>query len=176
MKSGKLVALATTAVLALTGCAGGSPQVAAYVGDAQISQAQVDDVSQVLADTSTDPEDTAGGFAPTIVQLMIQNEILRVAAETKKLTIPETDRDAAIAGDATLSALSKNPLTADFVKSYVTTQLLLNTEAGATAAQEVATGTSIRVNPRFGVWDDTQLGLIQGSSGSLSELAPLKQE
>ncbi len=176
MKSGKLVALATTGVLALAGCASGSPQVAAYVGDSQISQAQVDQVAQVLADTSSDPEDTAGGFAPTVVQLMIQNEIVGVAADAKKLTVPDADRAAAIAGDATLSALSKNPLTTDFITSYVTTQMLLNTEAGATAAQEVALATPIRVNPRFGVWDDTRLGLIQGSSGSLSELAPLKQE
>jgi hypothetical protein len=176
MKSGKLTALATTAVLALTGCASGSPQVAAYVGESQISQRQVDDVSRVLADISTDTTDSAGGFSSTVLQIMIQSKIVGLGADARKLTVAETDRQAAISGDATLSALSQNPATASFVKDYVGAQLLLQTEAGVTAAQEVAEATSIRVNPRFGTWDDSRLGLAEGSSGSLSSVAPIRQE
>ncbi len=42
--SARLAAFVTAGVLTLTGCASGNPQVAAYVGAAQISQAQVDAV------------------------------------------------------------------------------------------------------------------------------------
>jgi len=36
--------------------------------------------------------------------------------------------------------------------------------------------TTVTVNPRFGVWDDDVFGLVDGSTGSLSEVAPLPQE
>lgn len=175
MRLGRLAALAAAAVLALSGCAGANPQSAAYVDGSPISQSQVDAIAGVLAD-STETDDRPAGFAPTVLQILIQSKLVGRAAAEKGLSVPTTDRDAAIAGDATLSALSKNPVTTDFIRNYVDTSLLLQTEAGQAAALEVAERADIVVNPRFGTWDESQLALAQGSSGSLSEVAPLPQE
>mgnify|MGYP006883602896 CR=1 FL=1 len=44
-----------------------------------------------------------------------------------------------------------------------------------TAFQEAVDTITVRVNPRFGEWDPAN-GLVQGSSGSLSEAAAIPQE
>ena len=58
--------------------------------------------------------------------------------------------------------------------SYATTATVLSDKAAATAFAELMAKTQVRVNPRFGVWDDTKGSLVDGSSGSLSEAAPTK--
>lgn len=175
MKSVKLAALATTGVLALAGCATGNPQVAAYVGEATISQTEVETIAGALAE-NTEAEDSASGFSTTVLQILIQSRIVEQAAAAKNLSVPEADRNSAIAGNESLAALAKNPAVTDFINDYVDTSLLLQTEAGATAAKEVAGATEVRVNPRFGTWDQTQFGLVEGSTGSISEAAPIKEE
>ena len=51
----------------------------------------------------------------------------------------------------------------------------LGTDAGKAAFQEAVDTITVRVNPRFGEWDPAN-GLVQGSSGSLSEAAAIPQE
>jgi hypothetical protein len=174
MKSGKLVALAATAVLALTGCAGGSPQVAAYVGDAQISQAQVDRVTRVLADNAADSSTTL--VRSRVVQLGILAEIAKRAAPKASITVTQEQRQQVIDANPGMEDLLVNPDTKDFAADFLNTAVVLSDPAGNAAAMEVVEQTTITVNPRFGVWDQQQLALVEGSSGSLSELAPLKQE
>lgn len=176
MRSMKLAGLATAGVLVLTGCASGNPQVAAYVGDQTISQAQVDAVAKVLADSTTDTTDSGGGYAATVVQIMIQGKVAQAAAAAKGITVSDADRQKTLASNATLQTLAKNPVTADFITDYVDTSLILSKEEGQAAAKDVLAHTTIRVNPRFGVWDATSYGLVDGSTGSLSETAPIKQE
>ena len=176
MRSVKLAALATTAVLALAGCATGNPQVAAYVDANQISQAQVDQVSQVLADTSSDPADTAGGFSPTVLQIIIQSQVAQAAAAANNIQITEAQREQAIASDETLTSLSKDPATADFINDYVEATLVVSTDAGKQAFNDQFAKTTVTVNPRFGTWDSQQNALVDGTAGgSISSLAPLAQ-
>ncbi len=177
MRSVKLAALAAAGVLALAGCATGNPQVAAYVDGSQISQAQVDQVSQALADTSTDTADTAGGFRSTVVQIIIQSKVALKAAEANQIVITETQRDQEIAADQTLAALAKNPASTDFINDYVEAKLVVSTEAGQKAFSDQFAKTTVTVNPRLGTWDPQQGTLVEGTAGgSISSLAPLKQE
>jgi hypothetical protein len=176
MRSVKLAALATTGVLVLAGCATGNPQVAAYVGDTEITQAQVDSVSKVLANTSSDPTDTAGSFGTTVLQIMIQSKIAADVAEAKAITITDTQRQQVLASNANLATLAKDPAATDFINKYVEAVAVVGTDAGKSAFSDQFAKTAIRVNPRFGVWDDAHHALVDGSTGSISDVAPIRQE
>lgn len=171
----KVAALVATGLLALSGCVSGNPQVAAYVGPDRITQAQVESVAQVLSDTSSSPVDTMAAFTPTVMSIMVQNKLTSRAAEANGLTVSETDRQAFFASDELYSVLLKNPASAGFMSDFANTAVLLSTDAGQAAVQETIRTTTVRVNPRFGEWDP-EVGLVPGSSGSLSEPASIKQE
>ncbi len=178
MRSVKLVALIVTAVMALAGCAAeDNPQVAAYVDGSQISQAQVDAVSRVLADTSSDTTDTAGGFSGTVLQIIIQSKVAQAAAAANNIQITQAERDQAVAANDTLATLVKDPAATDFINDYVEATLVVSTDAGKQAFNEQFAKTDVVVNPRFGTWDSQQMALVDGTAGgSISSLAPLKQE
>jgi hypothetical protein len=171
MKARVMVAgLVTAGLLALTGC-GSNPQVAAYVGDAQVSQASVDAVAQVLADTSPDA-DTAGAFTGTVMQIMVQGVLAATIGQVKGITVTDAQRQTLYSQNALYATLLKNPVTADFMKSYADTAVILSDASALADYKELLTSTDIRVNPRFGTWDHKAGGLVEGSTGSLSELAP----
>lgn len=176
MRSVKLAALATTAVLVLTGCATGNPQVAAYVNAEQISQAHVDAVAQVLADTSSDTTDTAGTLRSTVLQIIIQSKVAQSAATAADITITEAQRDQTIASNETLAAMVKNPAATDFINDYVEATLVVGSDAGKAAFSDQLAKTTVTVNPRFGTWDSEKMAFVDGTAGgSISELAPAAQ-
>ena len=161
----------------LAGCSTGNPQVAAYVGDSEISQSRVDEVSRVLAATSGDSTATVGDFSATVLQIIIQSTIAEKAADSLGVTISDAERDQAIATNETLTTLVNEPAATDFIKDYVEATLVVGTEAGMAAFTEQFDQTEITVNPRFGTWDAEQNALVEGTvGGSISSLAPLKQE
>ena len=53
--------------------------------------------------------------------------------------------------------------------------VVLSDEAAKAPMAELVANTPIKVNPRYGIWDAKAGGLIEGSPGSLSDPAPLKQ-
>jgi hypothetical protein len=165
--------LAVVGTLALGGCAG-SPQAAAYVGNTQISQAGVDAVSKAIVEAGA--AETTSVARNVVVQIKIQNEIAKQAAARANITVTDAQRQQLLAQNTALDPLLKNPETRDFTIDYVNTAVILNSDAGKKAATEVIGDTSVRVNPRYGTWDPQQLALAEGSSGSLSELAPARQE
>lgn len=171
----KLAALAAAGLLALTGCVSGNPQVAAYVGPDRITQEQVDSVAGVLAGTSSDPADTVAAFSPTVMSIMVQNRLTAKAAAASGLSVSDQQRQAFLATNELYPVLLNNPASAGFMTDYANTAVLLSSDAGKTAFREIIDTTTVRVNPRFGEWDP-EVGLVEGSSGSLSELAPIKQE
>jgi hypothetical protein len=168
-----VAALATAGLMALAGC-GGNPQVAAYVGDVQVSQTKVETVSRVLAETSSDAYDTVGSFNRTVVQIMIQGTLAAKVGAAKNIQVTEAQRQALYAQNELFTVLLKNPATTEFMTTYANTATILGDEAAKTAYAELLATTPIRVNPRFGTWDPAVGGLADGSSGSLSEAAPAK--
>lgn len=166
-----VAALATAGLMALTGC-GGNPQVAAYVGDVRVQQSSVDEVAQVLADTSTDAYDTAGSFNKTVMQIMIQGTLATEVGVAKKIEVTDAQRQAIYDSNELYGTLLKNPKTTAFMTTYANTATILSDEAAKAAYGELLATTPVRVNPRFGTWDPKTGALVDGSSGSLSEAAP----
>lgn len=180
MKARVMVAgLATAGLLALAGC-GSSPLVAAYVGgpdspvNVQIPQADVDRVATAIAAATTDAYDTGVSFSSAVMQIKVQSAVVDQVAKEKAITVTDAQREAFYASQELYPALAKDPATRDFMVSYANTATILSDQAAAKAYTELMAKTTVRVNPRFGVWDDTKGSLVDGSSGSLSELAPTK--
>jgi hypothetical protein len=162
----KLAALATVGVIALTGCAG-SPQAAAYVGDTQISQSEVEHLSAVIADVSDDPTDIASTYTRGVLQILVRNEA-NPAAVTPEL------RQQVLTQQPQLAELMKTKDLTDLVSGLVDWQVLASSDAGRAAIVKGLGTTTVRLNPRMGVWDNTQAGIVTDSTGSISELAPGK--
>lgn len=180
MKARVMVAgLAAAGLLALAGC-GGSPQVAAYVGgpgnpvNVQVSQAEVDQVATAIAATTSDAYDTAVSFSAAVMQIKVQSAVVAQVAKDKAITVTDAQRDAFYASQELYPPLAQNPATRDFMIAYANTATILSDQAAAMAFSELMAKTPVRVNPRFGTWDDTVGSLVEGSSGSLSEAAPAK--
>lgn len=166
---------AIVGMLVLTGCAVTNPQVAAYVAGTPITQAEVDAVSGALAEASPDPTDTAAGFASTVLVIMVQNQIAAKAAADAGITVTDAQRQSFMSQNELYGTLVENPASTDFMNDFATTSIVVSDEAGVEAFRDVLADTSVRVNPRFGEWDDEAAVLVEGSSGSLSELAPFNQ-
>jgi len=180
MKARVMVAgLVMAGLLALAGC-GGNPQVAAYIGgsgnavNVQVTQAEVDRIASAIAGTTSDAYDTGVSFGTAVMQIMVQSAVVAQVAKDKAITVTDAQRDTFYATQDLYPELAKNPVTHDFMVSYANTATVLADKAAATAYTELMAKTPVRVNPRFGVWDDTKGSLIDGSSGSLSEAAPTK--
>jgi len=105
---------------------------------------------------------------------MVQSEIAGVVAKDKGITVTDAQRDTFYATVELYPALAKNPVTAGFMVRFADASTILTDQAAATAFSDLLAKTPVRVNPRFGVWDDTKHGLVDGSTGSLSEAAPTK--
>lgn len=173
MRSGKLAVLATTAVLALTGCAG-DPNVAAYVDGSPIRQAEVDTLARAISQT-VDTAGSEGTLRPVVLSILVQTKVAEAVAAEQQIEVTDAERQAVLATNAGLAALAQNPATADFTLRYLNAGLVLNSDKGSAAAAAVYARTAVRLNPRLGTWDAESHSVAEGSSGSLSELAPLKQ-
>lgn len=170
----KIVSVVVTGVLALAGCSVSSPQVAAYVGDAQIAMTQVRAVAQAIADASGDAAGPASGFESAVMTIMVQSKLAAKAAEAQSIAITDAQRESFYSQNEVYGPLAKNPASADFMRGFADLSVVVSTEAGVEAFREVLATTPVRINPRFGEWDPEQAALVEGSSGSLSELAPSK--
>jgi hypothetical protein len=162
------------ATVALVGCAGGNPTVAAYVGAETIPQAKVDGIARVLAEATTDPTDTAGGYGQTVVAILVQSKLAAQTAAAKGITVTDAERQQVYDSNELYTVLLNNPSTADFMHEYANTAFILSNEDGKAGVAELLGTTTITVNPRLGTWDAAMGGIVQGSSGSLSELAGAK--
>ena len=180
MKARVMVAgLATAGLLALTGC-GSNPQVAAYVGgpgsavNMTVAQADVDRIATAIAGATSDAYDTGASFATAVMSIKVQAAVVDQVAKDKAITVTDAQREAFYATQELYPVLAKDPVTHDFMVSYANTATVLSDKAAATAFADLMAKTPVRVNPRFGVWDDKVGSLVEGSTGSLSEAAPTK--
>lgn len=162
MRSVKIAALAAAGVLALAGCAGSSPRVAAYVNGAEIRTEQIDAVAAVMARESGKP---AGAFSAGITNAYIQGRLAQSALAKAGVTVTDAQR-AQVITQTGATALASDPTTADFARAYADYALLSSSQEGSAALTQESTQTEVRLNPRYGTWDSSQ-GSITGS-GSIS--------
>lgn len=170
----KKFAVLAAAVLALTGCAGANPQVAAYVDQQAINQSEVDKVSKVLADLSEDQTDGPGAFNTAVVSIMIQSRIGMRLAQEKSIQVTQAQRQEFFASSALLTALAANPLTVEFMNGYADVAVIARSPVGSSGLIEQARRTEVRLNPRLGQWDAQSVSVVTDSSGSISSPAPVK--
>jgi SurA N-terminal domain len=158
---------------------------AAVVGDHRITVAELQEQVQDLADSLPDGGDASGDQSvaqQTILQRMIQGELLDAVARDEGVQVSEADIDAFIDevvvsqapdGDIT-PLLAQNSLTEASLRGVVRSQLIadeLTERMGgerqlAEALAEKAEEIGVTVSPRYGYWNGL---VLQPTSGSISE-------
>lgn len=160
----KKLGLLAIAALALAGCA--SPATAVVVNGAEITERQVDKVSDGCA---TVYENTANDLRRDVVNNLLIGQLGFSVAKEHGVQITEAERlqflQTTTAGQIMLSDEECAKM-ADGLAIYLLAMDRIGQEAFITTAQEA----EITLNPRYGIWDSEQ-GTVAGT-GSLSELAP----
>jgi hypothetical protein len=159
-------AVAGLAVAALAGCSNASPSVVAYVGDAQISQQQLDQAVEGLSTTLQEGQTVS---TEAVVNAMIQGAIAEQVAAEQDIALTDAERDAVLA-QSELAPLTKVPQAREVVYDLADSQIVA-TKLGADAFLAEIAERDVTLNPRYGVLDPAQKVVVSGQSGSLSEPA-----
>ncbi|MGI8456994.1 MAG: hypothetical protein ACR2LI_02610 [Propionibacteriaceae bacterium] len=163
-----LAAAVCASTLALTGCAGGAPGVAAEVGDKRITESQVnrayDGVQQAFG-TQAQVNKQA------VIDALIRGVICDGLAAQRNITITDAERDARLTGDASgeklLAVAAAKGVAYDLADEQIIAEKL-----GADAYTKQLATADVTVNPRYGTWTTVngQTGLV-AKPGSLSSPA-----
>ncbi|WP_375423375.1 hypothetical protein [uncultured Friedmanniella sp.] len=161
------VVVMVLAGLALTACGHADPGVAAYVGDQEVSQSQVD---QAVKGLSSIVDAGQSVSVEAVVNALVQGELAEQIAVDRKIEITDAERDAALKG-TNLAGLVKvadaQPVVFDVADQAIVAQKL-----GNAAYLDEVKKRSVILNPRYGVLDPTQKTIVADQSGSLSVPAP----
>ena len=167
----KMLAAVSAALLLLSGCANPGPQVAAVVGDTQITVKQVDAVSRAAADAygqvSTGTVPTWGQLRAPVVNVLVTGRLVSLAMQVAKVQVSEAQMAQLYSSDPFLKALAADPESAPLAQSLAYMSLAQNSTAIQSAYAQVAGNTLVEVNPQFGVWSASSASLT-GQTGSLS--------
>jgi len=150
------------AVLATVGCQA-DPGAVAYVGDAQITQRQLDEAVSGVQQTLQPGQQVA---TAAVVNGLIHGEIADQVAAKHKITVTDAEREKVLA-TSTLAPLLQVPA-AKGVAFDVATQQIVAQKVGAEAYLADVVKTPVTLNPRFGVLNEEDKTIVDSSSGSLS--------
>jgi hypothetical protein len=161
-----IVAAALSTGLLTAGCAGASPAVVAYVGDAKITQQQVE---TAVAAVSTTVEEGQTVSQEAVVNAMIQGELANQIGAERKIAITDAQRDTFLKTTnlaPLLGVASAKPIAYDVADTQI-----VSTKLGGEAYLAEIERRSVTLNPRYGVLDPKQKTIVTDRSGSLSEPA-----
>ena len=148
-------AAAAVAVVALAGCSNASPSVVAYVGDAQISQRQLEQAVDGLSSTLQEGQTVS---TEAVVNAMIQGEMAEQIAAEQDIPLTDADRDAVLA-QSELAPLASVPAAREVVYDVADSQLVAQ-KLGADAFLAEIAQRDVTLNPRYGVLDPAQKTLV----------------
>jgi len=152
---------AALAAVCLTACSQNSPGVAAYVGEAEISDRQVNEaVDSVNAAIGEE-----GVVArQDVLTAMVLGEVSQQIAARKNIAISEAERTA-----QTNPVLLSNPAARE-VAFDVADSTIVQEKLGSQAFLAEIKATPVTVNPRYGVWNPETRGesILEAEAGSLS--------
>jgi len=155
--------LAALALLASACGMSGSPSTVAYVGDAEVTQGQLDSALAGVQQTL----DAGQQVSPSaVVNVMIHGALADQIAATNDITITDSERDAVIKGSnlaALLDVPDAKPIAYDLADQQLVAQAI-----GPDAYLKAVQGIDVDLNPRFGVLDPAQKTIVDGQSSSLS--------
>ncbi|WP_375431463.1 hypothetical protein [uncultured Friedmanniella sp.] len=153
--------------LTLTGCSKADPGVAAYVGDDEVTQTQVDQAVKGLASIVEAGQTVS---VEAVVNALIQGELAEQIAAEQKIPLTDAARTAVLKG--TNLADLVNVADAQPVVYDVADQAIVAQKLGNAAYLDQVKTRSVTLNPRYGVLDPTQKTIVSDQSGSLSVPAP----
>lgn len=156
-------ALAAVVVLLAAGCVGGSPSTVAYVGDARITQTQLD---AALAGVQQTLEQGQQVSAEAVVNVLIVGRLAEQIAAQHGITVSDADREKVLAG-SNLEPLLAVP-EAKQIAYDVADQQLVAQALGSDAYLKAVQAIPVELNPRFGVLDPATKTIVEGQSSSLS--------
>ncbi len=174
---------------------------AAVSDDFRVSQSEVaDSVAAVLSATDRPPGEPPAGLATATVQRLVQGEVIANYAERNGVSVTATQVQEGVdeladqngGMDALTDLALQSGIPADAIDDTVRTNLLVAgigvrlDPSGDATSQLAATGsalaeysqaTNVIVAPRYGTWDDAQLGVATGSAVAppTAEQAPAEQ-
>lgn len=160
------VAAALLALVALAGCTNAEPNVAVYVDDTKITDAQVDSAVKGVSATLSEGQQVS---APAVVNALIQGAIAEQLAAENNIVITDSDRDTLLAG-STLANLLVVPA-AKVVAYDVADNQIVATKLGSQAFLTALESRQVTLNPRYGVLDQKQKLIVSEESGSLANPA-----
>jgi hypothetical protein len=158
-----LIALVVAGMLALSGCSGQNPNIAATVDGVAIPVTEAEETYTALKTYLQNPSLAAA------TGLLVTSRVGASIAQQQGLQFSDDDRAAASASTLPQELAADQSLSG-FVNDYVTT-VLVSQQLGQEAFLAAAAAVEVEVNPRFGSWDAATLQLEPGS-GSLSSPAP----
>jgi hypothetical protein len=167
-RPGRRAGLAGVALLVLsaTGCANAEPGVAAYVGDEQITQRQVDDAVKAV---STNLQEGQTVSTQAVVSVMIHGALAEQIAASQGIALTDTDRDRVLKGSnlaPLLEVPAARPLLDDIADQQIVVQKL-----GQQYLTEIGK-INVTLNPRLGVLNPNDKTIIADQSSSLASPAP----
>jgi hypothetical protein len=157
-------AAAVVAALALAGCSGASPSVVAYVGDAEITQSQLDQAMTGLSSTLQEGQTVS---QEAVVNAMIQGQLAEQIAADQDIVLTDADRDAVLA-TSELAPLAQVPAAREVVYDVADSQIVAQ-KLGPDAFLAEIKQREVTLNPRYGVLDPAQKTVVTGQTGSLSQ-------
>ena len=154
-------AVAALAVAGLAGCSQNSPGVAAYVGDSEISDRQVNEAVEGVNAAIGEQGPVA---RQDVITAMVLGEVSAQIAARKNIAIDEADRTAQTNPVLLTSAAARE------VAFDVADTTIVQDQLGSEAFLAEIKATSVTVNPRYGVWNPETRGesILEGEAGSLS--------
>jgi hypothetical protein len=161
-----VLAVAMAATLLSAGCAQASPAVVAYVGDAEITQKQVEAAVAAVSSTAEAGQTVS---SEAVVNAMIQGELSAQIARDQRITFTDTDRDRFL--KTTNLAPLLNVSAAKPIVYDVADQALVAEKVGAAGYLAEIEKREVTLNPRYGVLDPKQKTIVTDQSGSLSQPA-----
>lgn len=157
--AGALAAL----LLGAAGCGQQSPSVVAYVGDSEVTQAELDEaypaVAAVLREVQRVPQ-------AAVINVMIYGELAEQIARERGMNITDAQREELISEGNLAPLLADEDARA--VAFDVADQQIVAAQLGAEAFLAEVAEREVVLNPRFGVLDPQQKVIVAEQSGSLS--------
>ncbi len=111
-----------------------------------------------------------GNYRVAVVAVTIEGQLARETAKTINLTVTDAQRQQVISSDTGLAALSASPVTKEFIDGLADAQLVFSDTNGLAAGKDAAAKAAVKLNPRYGTWDPSQIAPT--GTGSLSVAAP----
>lgn len=174
-----LVAVLAVVVMALSGCAGRSGSVAAYVGGEEISDAEIATSTDGVL-TKLEAGAPRAGVELAVLNVLIRSKLAMAVAADRGITVTDGELDQYLAQQARIDrhyagyqTFLTDPAAKAVAYGIARADLVAQRLGGQQAFVDGARTVGVELNPRYGTWEFSQATMgIPSPSGSLSSPLP----